>query len=129
MQIYLVSISFTIKTFLIIFISLFLSMYLPALASLLAASCYGLTVGVISDMHTNLLYDATVDPADKCWSSGSSQAETPAAWARIGCDPSADLVDAMLQRMSETYGKPDVLLVTGDFVNHGISLHREDATA
>ena len=104
-------------------------MYLPALASLLAASCYGLTVGVISDMHTNLLYDATVDPADKCWSSGSSQAETPAAWARIGCDPSADLVDAMLQRMSETYGKPDVLLVTVDFVNHGILLHREDATA
>ena len=71
-------------------------MYLPLIAPLLLASVYGLSVGVISDMHTNLLYDPTVDSSDKCWSSGNKQADSPSAWGRFGCDPSVDLVDAML---------------------------------
>ena len=71
-------------------------MYLPLITAPLLVSTYGLSVGVISDMHTNLLYDSTIDASDDCWSSGNTKAETPSAWGRFGCDPSQELVDAML---------------------------------
>ena len=52
-------------------------MYLPLIANLLVASSYGVTVGIISDMHTNLLYDPTIDASDDCWSTKSTLAESP----------------------------------------------------
>lgn len=35
----------------------------------------------------------------------------------------------MLQRFVEKFGTPDLLLISGDHVGHGISLHRDEATA
>ena len=79
-------------------------MYLPIAAHLLVASTYGITVGIISDMHTNLQYDSNIDASEHCWSSGTTLASDPSVWARYGCDPSPDLVDAMLRRFTETFG-------------------------
>lgn len=79
-------------------------MYLPIAAHLLVASTYGISVGIISDMHTNLQYDSNIDASEHCWSSGTTLASVPSVWGRYGCDPSPDLVDAMLRRFVETFG-------------------------
>ena len=88
-----------------------------------------LKVGVISDMHTNTLYDPNIDPTDHCWSTGTAQASDRSSWARVGCDPSIDLVDAMLNRYVEKFGTPDVLLVTGDLICHNVSPDRGQGSA
>ena len=62
--------------------------------------------------------------ADKCWKTGTSLASLPSPWARYGCDPSYELIDAMLTRFIDKFGIPDVLFVTGDHTSHGISPHR-----
>ena len=98
------------------------------IALLTFAKAYALKVGVISDMHTNLYYDADATDESNCWSTSGIVANSSSPWARFGCDPSSDLVDAMLQRYNEKFGKPDVLLVTGDHVGHGMSLDRGEAT-
>merc|ERR1719232_2276485 len=97
--------------------------------ALTLTSAAALKVGVISDMHTNLSYDQLADVPGHCWAVSGPTASEPSPWARYGCDPSPDLVDAMLRRFKEKFGTPDVLLVTGDNVTHGISLTRDQATA
>ena len=79
-----------------------------------AATCQGLKVGVISDMHTNLDYNPTGSEDDNCTASGSSKDYAPIA--RYGCDPSSQMVDYMLQHFKEVFGEVDVLLVPGDYV-------------
>ena len=68
---------------------------------------FSIRVGVISDLHTNTMFDANSaassnqvyvnenSVSDNCWATGPL-AEQPSPWARYGCDPSADLVEAML---------------------------------
>ena len=92
------------------------------------AMAHGLKVGVISDMHTNTLYEPDVSASAKCWNTSTSEASDHSPWARYGCDPSIDLVDAMLKRFNEKFGKPDILLVSGDHICHGISPHRDEVT-
>ena len=67
------------------------------LASIIAAKVYGFNVGVISDMHTNMYYDPTVSTDTNCMKNDKSvTSDVYSPWVRFGCDPSADLVDAML---------------------------------
>lgn len=92
--------------------------------ALAATNAYALKVGVVSDLHTNLDYSATVPESDDCKASNSSSPvpnDETAPIARIGCDPSSTLVDYMLQRFNEAFGSVDVLLVTGDHIAHDIA--------
>ena len=99
------------------------------LAALALTSAYGLKVGVISDMHTNMYYDDYGGEDADCWSTiPDIRSDKPSPWARYGCDPSADLVDAMLNRYIETLGSPDFLLITGDHVCHNMAKERGEAT-
>ena len=76
----------------------------------------------------NQVYGSDNSVSDNCWATGPL-AEQPSPWARYGCDPSADLVEAMLQHFVETFGVPDVLLVTGDNLAHGIDKDRGEGSA
>lgn len=40
---------------------------------------------------------------------------------RYGCDPPVVLLEQMLTRMNEKFGKQDVILLTGDLVAHHLS--------
>ena len=62
-------------------------------AALAAINAQALKVGVISDPHTSLNYNATGSKDNNCLTAGSSE---PAPLARLECDPSPDLVDYML---------------------------------
>lgn len=55
-----------------------------------------LKIGVISDMHTNLDYDAWAGAHDNCVTGSSTKESIQAPLARSGCDPSKTLVDFML---------------------------------
>ena len=81
-----------------------------------------LNVGVISDTHMRTDYDAT-SSANKCaFVSGGSNKDTYAPLGRYTCDGPALLNDFMYTRFREVFGVPDVLLVPGDSVAHGISV-------
>ena len=73
--------------------------------ALTLASATALKVGVISDMHTNLSYDQMADVQGHCWAVSGPTASEPSPWGRYGCDPSADLVDAMLARFKENLAR------------------------
>ena len=88
------------------------------------ANC--LKVGIVSDMHMNLDYDAMGGDDDNCTSSFEGQEMAPLA--RFDCDPSSTLVDYMLTRFTESFGSVDVLLVTGDHVAHKVAPHFGSAT-
>ena len=90
--------------------------------ALAAVGTSALKVGVISDLHVNKSY-ALYGGTDNCWE-GVDMHEEPSAWARYGCDPSAEFVDAMLRHFVETFGQPDILLVNGDNVAHHIDVER-----
>ena len=101
--------------------------------SLVFASAEALRVGVISDMHTNLLYDATASVDDNCVASSSAftsdgqiSNDESAPIARIGCDPSTTLVDYMLRRFTEVFTSVDVILVTGDHIAHHVAPHMDE---
>ena len=105
-------------------------------AALGFAQASSLRVGVISDLHSNVKYDMfsaaqgnqfSNSVTDNCWASGPL-ADEPSPWARYGCDPSPDLVDAMMRHFVESFGVPDVLLVSGDNVAHGINVDRGEGT-
>ena len=92
------------------------------IVALAAVETSALKVGVISDLHVNQKY-ALYGKTDNCWE-GVEMHDEPSPWARYGCDPSAEFVDAMLQHYVETFGKPDILLVNGDNVAHHIDVER-----
>ena len=76
-----------------------------------------------------MFYDSNTSKDSNCMRVDGTEAQnTSSPWARYGCDPSSELIDAMFQRYTEKFENPDVLLVTGDVVGHKISLHREEAT-
>ena len=90
------------------------------LAALAVASAYGLKVGVITDMHTNPNYDPNISSKYDCVKQSGATTDVVAPLGRYGCDSSIALVDVMLQHFLDTWGKPDILLVTGDHVAHCI---------
>ena len=96
-------------------------------AALCIAQVSSLRVGVISDLHSNIQYDMFSSATGNCWASGPL-ADEPSPWARYGCDPSPDLVDGMMRHYIESFGVPDVLLVSGDNVAHGINVERGEGT-
>jgi len=88
------------------------------LAALAAATAYGLKVGVITDLHTDNYYNPTISANDDCNYSSGASTDVYAPLSRYGCDANEDLIHVMLQHYRDTYGRPDVLLVTGDHVGH-----------
>ena len=94
--------------------------------SMLAVSAVAYKIGVISDIHTNPLYDATIDDKDECWSTGTNLAKKPMALARYGCDPSPEFIDMIFQRFNESFGEMDVILLTGDMVGHDMDPERDE---
>ena len=97
--------------------------------ALIAVQASALRVGVLSDMHVNLKYDPLYSHQDgnNCWASGDL-ADKPSPWARYGCDPSAELVDAMLQHFVEVFGTPDILLINGDNLAHHVDVNRGEGS-
>ena len=48
--------------------------------------------------------------------------DVPAYYGRLGCDPPAQMIDALLDKMSIENSDLQVILVNGDHVGHGIPL-------
>ena len=92
------------------------------IVALAALETSALRVGVISDLHVNQKY-ALYGGTSNCWE-GDDMHDKPSPWARYGCDPSAELVDAMLQHYVDSFGQPDILLVNGDNVAHHVDVAR-----
>ena len=92
------------------------------IVALAALETSALKVGVISDLHVNQKYDL-YGKTSNCWV-GIDMHEKPSPWARYGCDPSADFVDAMLRHYVDSFGYPDILLVNGDNVAHHVDVAR-----
>jgi hypothetical protein len=90
------------------------------LAALATATAYGLKVGVIADLHTNPYYDPTISADYDCVKQQGATTDVVAPLCRYGCDSSTSLINVMLQHFRSTFGKPDLLLVTGDHVAHCI---------
>ena len=92
-----------------------------ALASLMGASD-ALKMGMISDMHLNLHYDASVAHAETgsghCVRGHGTPSSIHAPMGRYGCDAPTILIESMLQGFLEKEGKQDVILFTGNFAAH-----------
>ena len=52
-----------------------------------------------------------------------------APMGRYGCDSPTVLIEQMLTRMNEKYGKLDVIFLTGDYVAHHIAMPKDDEDA
>jgi hypothetical protein len=90
------------------------------LAALAVASAYGLKVGVITDLHYNPDYDSTISAKYDCVKQSGASSDAAAPLSRYGCDSNSALIDVMLSHFRDVFGKPDILLVTGDHVGHTI---------
>lgn len=89
---------------------------------LTTTSATPLSVGVISDLHINMFYDATTSANDCLTSDAPVNGEDLVApYGRYGCDTPVELGHVMMQRYLEVYGTPDVLIIPGDVVLHDTS--------
>ena len=89
--------------------------------SLLFTAAQALSVGVISDIHLVKYWSELTSVDDRCFSSGTEKALIKAPMGRYGCDAPANLTEYMLQRLTDTWGQPDIILFPGDHVSHGLS--------
>lgn len=83
------------------------------------ASAANLKVGVFSDNHMNMFYNA-YQSGGHCLDAGSDGSPV-APLARYDCDGNADLLDFMFTRHREVFGDMDFILVPGDFAAHKLA--------
>jgi hypothetical protein len=90
-------------------------------------------VGIINDLHYEPFYQSGSDVQRSCRSNNS-----PLAWitgftalnaspfGEYGCDAPERLINLMLDKLNEIDPNIDVLLVSGDFVAHGLTVEVGD---
>lgn len=82
-----------------------------------------LRVGLISDLHLHLRYDAHWGPYDDheggCMKKDGTLEAATAPMGRYGCDSPAILVETMLDELELSHGPDlDVIILTGDSIAH-----------
>ena len=81
-------------------------------------------------MHLNLLYNEHYGPREfkegDCWVTSGTHTDILAPMGRYGCDPPKILIDTMLDQFNESYGKQDVIFLTGDLASHHTSMNVDD---
>ena len=92
-----------------------------------------LKVGLLSDAHLHLRYDPDVGPrihseGDCYWGAGEPS-HIHAPMGRYGCDPPVILLEQLMNRMHEKYGKQDVIFLTGDLVAKHIAMPTDEEDA
>ena len=89
---------------------------------LTAIKTSALKVGLISDLHLNLNYDANYGPRANaegdCWATSGTYTDVAAHFGRYGCDPPMALLEVMLEEFNVRHGKQDVIIITGDLSSH-----------
>ena len=104
-----------------------------AASCLLAQSAMSLKVGLLSDLHLHLRYDPMFGPRlqteGDCMPNSGTPSKDKATMGRYGCDSPVVLIDQMLHRMVEKFGKQDVILLTGDLVAHHVAMPGSEADA
>ena len=83
-------------------------------------------IGVISDLHFNVLYNPA-SSSSYCSGTGSTSSDLFAPLGRYSCDPSEALFDHMIARFKEQFGTVDVIIIPGDTVAHKVSASSEGA--
>lgn len=85
-----------------------------------------LKVGLLSDLHLQLRYDEEIGTRSEglgdCMAGSGELSSIKAPIGRYGCDSPPVLIETMLSRMVEKFGELDVILITGDFAAHHISM-------
>ena len=99
-------------------------------ALLASQTSYALKVGLLSDIHMHLKYDSLtgtrIDEQGDCMEGSGEFTTVRAPMGRYGCDSPAILVEQMLTRLVDRYGKQDVILVTGDFAAHHLNKSEDE---
>ena len=76
---------------------------------LTAIKTSALKVGLISDLHLNLNYDANYGPRANaegdCWATSGTYTDIEAHLGRYGCDPPMALLEVMLEEFNVRHGK------------------------
>ena len=99
----------------------------------LAGVVHSLQVGLLSDLHLQLRFNADLDHVvgdeGDCIEGSGTPSALKAPMGRYGCDSPVVLIEQMLNRMIEKYGKQDVILLTGDFTAHHVAMPADEAEA
>lgn len=84
-----------------------------------------LKVGLISDLHLNLHYDASIGNDENgkgdCIKGSGEPTNEHAPMGRYGCDAPTVLVENMLQAFLKKEGKQDVIFFSGNFAAHHVA--------
>ena len=95
-----------------------------ALVSLLNLA-WALNVGIITDVHLHLRYNPAVSHHDECTEGEGEPTYLFAPMGRYQCDCPSILIETMLKRFKEKFGKQDVIFLTGDFNAHHVAMRKE----
>ena len=98
--------------------------------ALLFAGATSLKVGHLSDLHMHLKYDKHLGPRPApeegdCMVGSGVHSDIVAPMGRYGCDPNVTLLENLLYNFNESFGKQDVVFVSGDIVAHHASMPLE----
>ena len=94
-------------------------------AALAISQTNALSIGLLSDLHLNWLYDDLTAP--ECIVGRAEPTEVRAPMGRYDCDPPQVLIETMIDRMIDQFGVQDVILVTGDLNAHHTAMGTIDA--
>ena len=84
-------------------------------------------VGIITDLHLHLRYNQSAQHLDECTNGAGDKTAIEAPMGRYQCDCPPILIETMLHRFDEHFGKQDVIFLTGDFAAHHVAMHGPDA--
>ncbi|CAI2369527.1 unnamed protein product [Moneuplotes crassus] len=110
-----------------------LSFVLSILLATTLAGTYKVKVGIINDLHYEPFYQTGSDIQRYCrsdnsplkWITGYTQ-DNASPFGEYRCDAPKRLINLMLDKLDEIDPDIDVLLVSGDFIAHGIAVEITD---
>ena len=97
-----------------------------ALVSLISFT-WALKVGLLTDIHLHVKYNPAVSHHDECTDGEGEPTARFAPMGRYQCDCPSILIDTMLRRFVEHFGKQDVIFFTGDFTAHHVAMPKESS--